>query len=117
MDQALQCHGLRGLAGCGPHRSPSPVSGGCASPSHRDGTQFAEDLGLALWVLDHAAALHVPARAGSRHGQNAHVRDPAALEGLRWRKQEGWFGERIDPEFAEKRGPSNSSAVALLNTV
>ena len=25
-------------------------------------------------------------------------------EGLRWRKQEGWFGERADPEFAKKRG-------------
>ncbi len=28
-------------------------------------------------------------------------------EGLRWRKQETWFGQRLDPEFAEKRGPSN----------
>ena len=27
-------------------------------------------------------------------------------EGLRWHKQEGWFGERLDPEFAQKRGPS-----------
>jgi transposase len=27
-------------------------------------------------------------------------------EGLRWRKQESWFGERVDPDFAEKRGPS-----------
>lgn len=27
-------------------------------------------------------------------------------EGLRWRKQETWFGERLDPEFAQKRGPS-----------
>jgi len=25
-------------------------------------------------------------------------------EGLRWRKQETWFGERLDPEFVEKRG-------------
>ena len=25
-------------------------------------------------------------------------------EGLRWRKQETWFGERLDPEFALKRG-------------
>ena len=23
-------------------------------------------------------------------------------EGLRWRKQEGWFGEKVDPDFAEK---------------
>ena len=27
-------------------------------------------------------------------------------EGLRWRKQETWFGERVDPDFAEKRGSS-----------
>jgi transposase len=25
-------------------------------------------------------------------------------EGLRWRHQETWFGERVDPEFAAKRG-------------
>jgi transposase len=27
-------------------------------------------------------------------------------EGLRWRKQESWKGSRLDPEFAQKRGPS-----------
>lgn len=27
-------------------------------------------------------------------------------EGLRWRHQETWFGERVDPDFAQKRGPS-----------
>ena len=25
-------------------------------------------------------------------------------EGLRWRHQESWFGERVDPEFAKKGG-------------
>jgi transposase len=25
-------------------------------------------------------------------------------EGVRWRKQETWFGERVDPEFATTRG-------------
>jgi transposase len=30
-------------------------------------------------------------------------------EGLRWRKHETWFGERVDPAFAEKRGPVSSS--------
>ena len=29
-------------------------------------------------------------------------------EGLRWRSQETWFGERVDSEFAEKRGASPS---------
>jgi transposase len=30
-------------------------------------------------------------------------------EGLRWRQQETWYGERPDPAFAEKRGPSSPS--------
>src|SRR5215204_2247349 len=30
-------------------------------------------------------------------------------EGLRWRHQETWFGERVDPDFAEKRGPWSGS--------
>jgi transposase len=34
-------------------------------------------------------------------------------EGLRWRKQETWFGERLDPEFVQKRGPSKPSAKSL----
>lgn len=38
-------------------------------------------------------------------------------EGLRWRKQERWFGERVDPDFAEKRGPSPGSTVIHRPTV
>src|SRR5262245_40877537 len=30
-------------------------------------------------------------------------------EGLRWRHQETWFGERVDPDFAAKRGRSSGS--------
>src|SRR3954453_11339911 len=30
-------------------------------------------------------------------------------EGLKRRHQETWFGERVDPDFAEKRGPSRRS--------
>lgn len=30
-------------------------------------------------------------------------------EGLRWRQQEKWFGERVDPDFAQKRGSLSSS--------
>jgi hypothetical protein len=30
-------------------------------------------------------------------------------EGLKWRQEETWFGERIDPDFARKRGRSRSS--------
>jgi hypothetical protein len=59
-------------------------------------------------------------------------------EGLRWRTQETWFGERarlasgedqqaatsqhkqereVDPDFAQKRGPSNGSTRARLRLV
>ena len=37
-------------------------------------------------------------------------------EGLRWRKQETWFGERLDPEFVQKRGPSKPSDGSLQTT-
>ncbi len=37
-------------------------------------------------------------------------------EGLRWRQQETWFGERVDPDFAQKRGPSSGSARSLQPT-
>ena len=30
-------------------------------------------------------------------------------EGLRWRTQETWFGEKVDPDFAQKRGASTPS--------
>jgi transposase len=37
-------------------------------------------------------------------------------EGLRWRQQETWFGERVDPEFAKKRGLSSGCARKLQPT-
>lgn len=37
-------------------------------------------------------------------------------EGLRWRKQETWFGERLDPQFVEKRGPLRPSEKNLQPT-
>jgi hypothetical protein len=30
-------------------------------------------------------------------------------EGLRWRQQESWFGERVDPDFTAKSLKSNGS--------
>jgi hypothetical protein len=38
-------------------------------------------------------------------------------EGLRWRTQETWFGERVDPEFAKKRGVLKPSTPARLRRV
>jgi transposase len=38
-------------------------------------------------------------------------------EGLRWRAQETWFGEKVDPDFAQKRGPSKPATLRRLSTV
>ena len=35
-------------------------------------------------------------------------------EGMRWRTQETWFGERVDPDFAAKRGRSSPSTMRHL---
>jgi len=57
------------------------------------------------WTLDRLEAYLNEAKGiaikRSRIGEILHA------EGLRWRQQETWFGERPDPAFAEKRGPSS----------
>src|SRR4051794_2543700 len=35
-------------------------------------------------------------------------------EGLKWRHQESWFGERVDPDFTAKRGRSSGSTPSPL---
>jgi transposase len=67
------------------------------------------DLGLpfASWTLDRLEAYlnEVKLIAIKR----SRIDEILITEGLRWRKQESWFGERVDPEFAEKRGLSRVS--------
>jgi len=65
-----------------------------------------EDLGLpfASWTLD-----RLQAYLGEDKGipiKRTRIDEILIAEGLRWRKQETWFGHRVDPEFAEKRGRS-----------
>lgn len=36
--------------------------------------------------------------------KRSRIGEVLVAEGLRWRKQEAWFGERPDPAFAEQRG-------------
>jgi len=62
------------------------------------------DLGLpfASWTLDRLQAyLSETKGIGMKRSR---IDEILSAEGLRWRKQESWFGERVDPEFAEKRG-------------
>lgn len=67
-----------------------------------------QDLGLpfACWTLDRLEAyLNEVKLIGIKRSR---IDEILIGEGLRWRKQETWFGERVDPEFAEKRGSSRS---------
>ena len=62
---------------------------------------------FACWTYDRLAAylnevVGLPIK-------RSRINELLLAEGLRWRQQEGWFGERADPEFAEKRGRSSSS--------
>jgi transposase len=43
--------------------------------------------------------------------------DLLLTEGLRWRTQETWCGERVDPEFAQKRGALTRSLPPRLTRV
>jgi len=64
------------------------------------------DLGLPFgsWTFDRLAA-YVHEHLGLQM-KRTRIIEIMHEEGLRWRKQEHWFGERLDPEFAQKRGPS-----------
>ncbi len=65
-----------------------------------------QDLGLpfASWTLDRLAA-HLHEAKGIAISRSR-IGEILQAEGLRWRRQETWFGERPGPAFAEKRGPS-----------
>jgi transposase len=64
------------------------------------------DLGLpfASWTLDRLAA-YLQEEKGIPI-KRSRIGEILQAEGLRWRQQETWFGERPDPAFAAKRGPS-----------
>jgi len=65
------------------------------------------DLPFASWTLDRLAAYLSDVKGISI--KRSRIGEVLVDEGLRWRTQETWFGERVDPEFAEKRGASQRS--------
>jgi transposase len=62
---------------------------------------------FACWTLDRLAA-YLSEQKGVPI-KRSRISELLVQEGLRWRQQETWFGERVDPEFAEKRGASRAS--------
>ncbi len=67
------------------------------------------DLGLpfASWTLDRLVAYLSETKAIAM--RRSRIGEILAREGLRWRQEETWFGARVDPDFARKRGRSSSS--------
>lgn len=64
-------------------------------------------LPFACWTLDRLAA-----HLGESKGlpiKRSRISELLVAEGLRWRQQEAWFGQKVDPEFAQKRGASRPS--------
>ena len=76
-----------------------------------------QTLGLpfAAWTLDRLAAYLHEAKGIAM--QRSRIDEILLQEGLRWRKHETWFGERVDPAFAEKRGRSKRSTPRRLRAV
>ena len=66
------------------------------------------DLGLpfACWTLDRLVA-HLGERGIAM--RRSRISEIFIQEGLKWRREETWFGARVDPDFARKRGRSSGS--------
>ena len=65
------------------------------------------DLPFASWTLDRLAA-YLNERKGIAI-KRSRIDEILLAEGLRWHRHESWFGARVDPAFAEKRGGSRPS--------
>jgi transposase len=72
-------------------------------------------LPFASWTLDRLAA-YLQEHKGIAI-KRTRIAELLLAEGLRWRSQETWFVERVDPAFAEKRGPSSPSTPRLRRVV
>lgn len=66
------------------------------------------ELGLpfASWTLDRLVAYLGEQGIGMKRSRISEI---FVREGLKWRQQETWFGQRVDPDFARKRGRSRNS--------
>ena len=109
----FNAHGIAGLTDA-PHRG-------------RPATYTQEQVGLVVataltdpQTLDQSFACWTFARLAiyvqETHGvamSRSRIHEVLQREGLRWRTQETWFGQRVDPDFAAKRGRLNASTPSL----
>jgi transposase len=71
------------------------------------------ELGLpfACWTLDRLVAHLSEQGIGMRRSRIGEI---LLAEGLQWRREETWFGERVDPEFARKRSYAGGRSPELV---
>jgi transposase len=72
------------------------------------------DLPFAGWTLDRLVAHLSEKGIGMKRSRISEI---LLAEGLKWRQEETWFGARVDPDFARKRGLSSTSTPPRLTTV
>ena len=115
--EAVNGPGAGRAGGCAAHRPPRDVPPAAVGELVAASLTDPQALGLPFgsWTLDRLAAyLHETKGIAMKRSRIGAI---LQAEGLRWRRQETWFGERPDPAFAEKRGPSSRSTPPLRRRV
>jgi transposase len=115
--QRFNAAGLAGLADKPRAGRPATYSAHAVAEVIATALTPPEQLGLpfASWTLDRLEAYLNEQKAIAI--KRSRIDDLLIAEGLRWRTQETWFGERVDPEFAQKRGALKNSTRAPLRVV
>ena len=107
--ERFNARGLDGLADAPRSGRPPTYTGEEVGAVIAAALTAPDALGLPFgsWTLDRLEAyLNEERGIGIKRSR---IDELLAAEGLRWRRQETWFGERVDPEFAAKRGRSRPS--------
>src|SRR6516165_9094516 len=91
-----------------PEQVSEVIATALTNPQHRNQP-------FACWTLDRLeTSLNEEKKIPIKRSR---IDDLLITEGLRWRTQETWFGERVDPEFAQKRGVLTRSIPPRLTRV
>jgi transposase len=105
----FNCQGLAGLQEAPRPGRPLTYTSEQVSEVIATSLTTPQELGLpfASWTPDRLATYLQEAKGIPI--KRSRIDELLLREGLRWRTQETWFGERVDPAFAEKRGSSRRS--------
>ena len=103
----FNAHGLAGLEESERPGRPPIYSAGQVGAVIEAALTRPADLGLpfASWTLDRLAAYLSETKGIAM--RRSRIGEVLQREGLKWRQEETWFGARVDPDFARKRGRSS----------